>query len=119
MRLGAHRNVALLASNVLVQACGAEQLDDLALLVGLHAREGHAVLHHRLHQGCIGLVQQALKRRPRHAALHVALHTSTTLSLSGTLELHASVSNKTFSFCCELFVSVCVFMGFVFGGWTL
>ena len=69
-----HRQVLSLAVNNLMQASSAEQVHDLAFLMGLHAGEDDHIAHDGFHKSLVAKLQQALKGSTRHATLRFALH---------------------------------------------
>ena len=68
-----HLDVVPLAINKVLQSLAAQQLHQLALLLRLHACEGHAVQDDSMNQCLIWLLQQIGKCRSCHAALNCAL----------------------------------------------
>ena len=69
-----YREVLLLAVKDNMQAFAAQQVHDLAFLVGLHAGEDHHTAHNSLQQSLVAKLQHVLKGRTCHTALRLTLH---------------------------------------------
>lgn len=69
-----HRQVLLLATKDDMQPFAAQQVHDMAFLVGLHSGEDHHIAHDRLQKSLVTELKHVLQGCTCHTALRLTLH---------------------------------------------